>query len=125
MGFQENWMRSHGEGKLLARVEGFFITLGERAEQQGPMYFARNLLWFQKMLALFAGPALRFTPIRVREKRMNTHKTLLAGRKLSKYKQINCKNIFTSMESFFLARHHRSKGRNVSARVMGCVAKAN
>jgi hypothetical protein len=118
-------MRSHGEGKLLARVEGFLSPWGSE----------RNNRVQCTLLAIFCGskkcsrcspvPALRFTPIRVREKRMNTHKTLLAGRKLSKYKQINCKNIFTSMESFFLARHHRSKGRNVSARVMGCVAKAN
>ncbi len=55
-------MRSHEERKLLARVEGFFITLGERAEQQGPMYFARNLLWFQKMLARSAGPSNSVSP---------------------------------------------------------------
>jgi hypothetical protein len=34
-------------------------------------------------------PNLRFAPIRVREKRMNTYKTIETGKELSKNKQIN------------------------------------
>jgi hypothetical protein len=72
-------MMSGEEGKLLAGAAGFYSPWGSERMKQEPSYFAlRFFLFYAKRDASQnpAVPAFRFAPIRVREKRMNTHKTL-------------------------------------------------
>jgi hypothetical protein len=57
------------------------------------------------LLRLLPFPAFRFAPIRVREKRMNTHMTAAEGLGLSEDKQIHCKNLFTSGNLFLRATY--------------------
>jgi hypothetical protein len=62
-------MNCRQEGKLLARAGGSFITLGaERIKEPGS--FALKSRRIVRLISIF-----RFAPIRVREKRMNTHMT--------------------------------------------------
>jgi hypothetical protein len=71
-------MRSREEGKLLARAQKGFTTLRECGEAQSPMNFAGAFFfrYQEKTLRNIRRlPHSVSTPIRVREKRMNTHKT--------------------------------------------------
>jgi len=71
-------MRRGQEGKLLAGAADFYsaflFTLGERTEEQSQRDFATRFLFERQKerFASSAGTAFRLTPIRVREKRMNT-----------------------------------------------------
>jgi hypothetical protein len=66
-------MNRSKEGKLLVRAE---VSHPEGAnENWGPKTTLSGL----KKIASLIGPAFRFAPIRVREKRMNTHMTRRSG----------------------------------------------
>ncbi|HEV8492795.1 MAG TPA: hypothetical protein VGR76_11015 [Candidatus Angelobacter sp.] len=56
----------------------FLFTLGERTEEQFQRNFAPRFLFVmlkRRLRIVPPVPAFRLTPIRVREKRMNTYKT--------------------------------------------------
>jgi hypothetical protein len=73
-------MKDQKEGKLLARAGRILSPWGSKRTGKPGVLCWRSLLWLQKRLpALSAGPAIPLTPIRVREKRMNTYKTIKTG----------------------------------------------
>jgi hypothetical protein len=86
--FPDVWMKSSQQGKLLAGAAGFYSPWGNESEEQGPSYFAQRFFYEKKGNASHRPPvpAFRLTPIRVREKRMNTYKTAQTGRS---YQNIN------------------------------------
>jgi hypothetical protein len=72
-------MRCREEGKLLARAGSGFNHPEGTKRMRGPVSSAVNSLVMQKRtVALFVGFLFHSAPIRVREKRMNTHKTAKA-----------------------------------------------
>jgi hypothetical protein len=89
------------EGKLLAGAAGFYSPWGSESDEQAIVFCSALLLSCKKRrFASSAGPAFLFTPIRVREKRMNTYKT---GKTCRSYQNINksiCKKSFTTGNLF-------------------------
>jgi hypothetical protein len=81
-------MRRGEEGKLLAGAAGFYSPWGSESDEQAHRTLLSASLVTQKRDASHRPPvpAFRFTPIRVREKRMNTYKTMKTGRS---YQNIN------------------------------------
>jgi hypothetical protein len=70
-------MMSGEEGKLLAGAAGFYSPWGSE-RKKGPVVFCAATSFHEaekKHFAPSAGTCIRLTPIRVREKRMNTLKT--------------------------------------------------
>jgi len=57
-------------------------------------------VWLQKRLPALPGPAIPLTPIRVREKRMNTYKTRKAGRSYQNINNKVGKNLVTTWNLF-------------------------
>jgi hypothetical protein len=80
-------MRTCKEGKLLARAAAFYHP-GGTERITGPTYSALNISCYAKA-ATHRAPVLvfRFAPIRVREKRMNTHKTAKTLRSYQKIRE--------------------------------------
>jgi hypothetical protein len=100
--FPDVWMKSSQEGKLLAGAAGFYSPWGNESEEQGPSYFAQRFFYEKKGNASHRPPvpAFRLTPIRVREKRMNTYKTAQTGRSYQNINKLICKKSFTSGNLF-------------------------
>jgi hypothetical protein len=96
------WMMSGEEGKLLAGTAGFLFTLGERAGGTGPLSYDLRFSCHAKRDASHRPlvPAFRLTPIRVREKRMNTYKTAKTARSYQKIDKSICKKSFTTGNLF-------------------------
>jgi len=65
------------EGKLLARAAVFLSPWGSGADHRAGLLCVESLFAIQKEMLRIVRPVLifGFAPIRVREKRMNTHKT--------------------------------------------------
>jgi hypothetical protein len=110
-------MMSGEEGKLLAGAAGLFTvlsTLGERAGGTGPgrlllsASFVMQKMSCKKRAALHCPPvpAFRLTPIRVREKRMNTYKTAKTGRSYQNINKSICKKSFTTGNLFCRATYY-------------------
>jgi len=81
-------MRRGEEGKLLAGAAGFYSPWGSESEEQAhrPLLSASFVMQKETLRIVRRLPAFRFTPIRVREKRMNTYKTTKTARS---YQNIN------------------------------------
>jgi hypothetical protein len=85
--FPDVWMKSSQGGKLLAGAAGFYSPWGmSRRNRAHRILLSAFFMKKRKRFASSAGPCIRFTPIRVREKRMNTYKTAQTGRS---YQNIN------------------------------------
>jgi len=79
-------MRCGDEGKLLARAAGLFYHPGEADQIEKPDNFARILPSCTREFSIVADLLFRSAPIRVREKRMNTHKT---AKTLESYQKVS------------------------------------
>jgi hypothetical protein len=68
-------MRCGKEGKLLARAGGVLITLGKQIGERNRILCTEFSYRAKRTRRIAAGLLFRSDPIRVREKRMNTHMT--------------------------------------------------
>jgi hypothetical protein len=99
--FPDAWMMSGQEGKLLAGAAGFYSPWGSESEEQGHRILL-SAFFMKKGNASHRPPvrAFRLTPIRVREKRMNTYKTAQTGRSYQNINKSICKKSFTTGNLF-------------------------
>jgi hypothetical protein len=74
------------KGNCWPELLDFFITLGEADRIEKPDTFARILPSCTREFSIVADLLFRSAPIRVREKRMNTHKT---AKTLESYQKVS------------------------------------
>jgi len=99
-------MRDQKEGKLLARAVRILSPWGSKRTGKPGVLCRRSFCGCKKIAALSAGPAIPLTPIRVREKRMNTYKTIKTGRSYQNINNKVCKNLIRTWNLFLPATYY-------------------